>query len=190
MKWINKLAKATTVLVIVLLIINTNSLQSMVLGPLGHLCEKIREFGQLRMGIREDGEPQKPEPAQPYQDGREKPEQGPPSHIERGDGAKDPAEDKSGTDTDKQEYFLTLNEIKAIEDINLEDKLKGLAIISKLGAKDMERVMEMTGGGITETEFQELKGILEKSLTEKDMECLNEILVKNKTDYEKREAIR
>lgn len=80
-------------------------------------------------------------------------------------------------------YFLTLDEVISMQNINLEDKIAGLAVLKKLGKSEMERIVELTNAGITNGEMHEIKAILTKRLSQEDLECLNEILIKNKKIY-------
>lgn len=80
-------------------------------------------------------------------------------------------------------YFMTMNEVFAIENISLADKLAGLAILGKLKQGDIETVFNMSEDGITYSEFDQIKAMLSKTLNAKEIDKLNSILMKNKQLY-------
>ena len=102
-------------------------------------------------------------------------------------GKKAAASDSQKSDTSSKnpgEYFMTLNEVFAIENISLADKLAGLSILGKLKKDEVDAVFNIAEDGITYGELDEIRHRLEKSLPEKDVEKLSEILMKNKKLYE------
>ena len=81
------------------------------------------------------------------------------------------------------DYYMTADEIAYLSHLGLEDKLSAMAILSKLGLKEMDRFYEMSHDGVTVTEFAELNAAVESKLTVSDIEALKEILNKSKKLY-------
>ncbi len=81
------------------------------------------------------------------------------------------------------DYYMTADEIAYLSHLGLEDKLSAMAILSKLGLKEMDRFYEMSYDGVTVTEFAELNAAVESKLTVSDIEALKEILNKSKKLY-------
>ncbi|MCX7843355.1 MAG: hypothetical protein N2489_09840 [Clostridia bacterium] len=88
-------------------------------------------------------------------------------------------EEASQENNEEKKYFLTLDEILSIKDISLKDKLAGLSVIKKLKREDIERIVEMAQGGITQEEYRAIENILRNNLEKKDIACLGEILDRN-----------
>ncbi|HHV98018.1 MAG TPA: hypothetical protein GXX36_00340 [Clostridiaceae bacterium] len=80
----------------------------------------------------------------------------------------------------KEELFLTIDEIKSFKNLGMVDKLKAMAIFSRIDGSSMERICSIADGGITYNEAEEIKLILGKSLTSQHIEQLNDIIVRNK----------
>ncbi len=84
---------------------------------------------------------------------------------------------------DTGEYFLTSREVSLINNISLTDKVKGLSILCKVKKDDFNRLVSIVKGGITSGEYDELKQIFERNLSQKDIEELNGLMLKNKKLY-------
>lgn len=82
------------------------------------------------------------------------------------------------------EYYISGKEAEAIEKISIADKIKGLQILSKLKEADIQRVLNIVRDGVTFKELRDIDGILKDNLNPQDIECLNEILERNKKLYE------
>lgn len=78
------------------------------------------------------------------------------------------------------EYFLTFKEINSVENMNLQDKLTGLSIISKIKNSDLQKIYKLADGGITLEELKELKKILDRNLSKSEIEKLDDLLMKNR----------
>jgi len=77
-------------------------------------------------------------------------------------------------------YFITSEDIAAIGDLSLGDKLTAMAVLSKLGDENIERLYRLIAQGITEDELREIRQILEKKLSRDDIGVLLDILNRNK----------
>jgi hypothetical protein len=85
-----------------------------------------------------------------------------------------------GSSGSRDDYFMTFSEVNSIENINMQDKLLGLSIISKIKKDDLQKIYKLSDGGITIDELKELKKILDRNLCKSDIEKLDDLLMKNK----------
>jgi len=83
-------------------------------------------------------------------------------------------------DYGKEELFLTIEDIKSLKNMGVVDKLKAMAIFSKIDGSNIERICSIADGGITYNEAEEIKLILRENLTPQHIEELNDIIVRNK----------
>lgn len=91
-----------------------------------------------------------------------------------------PGDKKGNEDSGEKELFLTVDEIKSFKNIGLADKIKIMAIISKIDKSSIERIYHILDGGITYNEKEEIYTILRKSLKPDHIDELNNIIEKNK----------
>ncbi len=91
----------------------------------------------------------------------------------------------AGTDTKKSpgDYFLTAKEVSAMENISTLDKLAGFTLLYKVSNSDMDRIMGMLNNGLTYSEYESVKAILQNYLNERELQQLNDLLEKNKALY-------
>lgn len=80
-------------------------------------------------------------------------------------------------------YYMTSDEITLLGKLSLEDKFLVMAILTKLGMEEMDRIYEMSIDGITFAEFTDIKASIENMLSVSDVEALKEILDRNKMLY-------
>jgi hypothetical protein len=76
-------------------------------------------------------------------------------------------------------YFLTYNEIRSLEKVSFRDKLFGIMLVGKIKSANLNRIWALAKGGITTTEANELKTILEKDLKKKDIIKIYNLLKRN-----------
>jgi hypothetical protein len=97
------------------------------------------------------------------------------------------AANENGTLRDEAEneaaYYMTSDEVGFLEDLSLVDKLEALSLISKVGKEESDKIYDIASDGVTIAEMEEIKNILEKHLSQKEMDTLNGILDKNKLLY-------
>lgn len=86
----------------------------------------------------------------------------------------------NSTPKNEKVYFMTFEEVIAIEKISLRDKFMALGIFSKLQKDDIDRLLSLANGGITMDERQEMLYILEERLSSCDVNKLMNILDKNR----------
>lgn len=79
-----------------------------------------------------------------------------------------------------EDYFLTVENLKALSKINFMDKLKALNIVRKVRKEDLDRIICITRRGITYSEKGTVEDILKRSLSRKDIDKLQGILDKSK----------
>lgn len=77
----------------------------------------------------------------------------------------------------KDGSIVTSKELNYINSISVTDKLKGIAILSKLNKKSIDRVMELGRDGIQEGELAELEKILSAKLSGQDILDLYDIFL-------------
>lgn len=76
-------------------------------------------------------------------------------------------------------YFLTYDELKSLQKVSLGDKLFGMMILSKMKSNDIDTILALARGGITSSEGVELKNILDKALSPKEVEKIYKKLEHN-----------
>lgn len=74
------------------------------------------------------------------------------------------------------EYFIAPDRIESIQKLSLSSKLTGLAILSRLGEKNRNRVLDIYKEGITYAELEELKSIIAESLNSEEIKKLEKIV--------------
>ncbi|MEG6614204.1 hypothetical protein V6C42_15275 [Pseudoclostridium thermosuccinogenes] len=77
-------------------------------------------------------------------------------------------------------YYMTYEELMALDNIDFWDKITGMAILSKLKKEDAEKLLELAAGGITMKEFETASRLLEEALGKEDFKKLMDITEKNK----------
>ncbi|AUS98379.1 hypothetical protein CDQ84_04185 [Clostridium thermosuccinogenes] len=77
-------------------------------------------------------------------------------------------------------YYMTYEELMALDNIDFWDKITGMAILSKLKKEDAEKLLELARGGITMKEFETASRLLEEALGKEDFKKLMDITEKNK----------
>lgn len=80
-------------------------------------------------------------------------------------------------------YYMTKSEVGFLGNLDIKDKLKALSLISKVGRKDADKIYVEASDGVTYSEMNDIKDILGKYLTQKEMEILIDLLDKNKQLY-------
>ena len=80
-------------------------------------------------------------------------------------------------------YYMTSEEVAFLSQMSLEDKLSAMAILTKLGVEDRNRIFEMAHDGVTIAEYDELNEFIDSKLEEYDVEALKGILHKSKMLY-------
>jgi hypothetical protein len=74
------------------------------------------------------------------------------------------------------DFFMTFEEVESMENLELLQKLTGISILSKVAKDDMESIYYMIEGGITYEEMGEIRKLLEKYLSDAEVDTLYEIL--------------
>jgi hypothetical protein len=74
------------------------------------------------------------------------------------------------------DFFMTFEEVESMENLELLQKLTGISILSKVAKDDMENIYYMIEGGITYEEMGEIRKLLEKYLSDAEVDTLYEIL--------------
>jgi hypothetical protein len=74
------------------------------------------------------------------------------------------------------DFFMTFEEVESMENLELLQKLTGVSILSKVAKDDMESIYYMIEGGITYEEMGEIRRLLEKYLSDAEVDTLYEIL--------------
>lgn len=80
-------------------------------------------------------------------------------------------------------YYLTPDEVDFMGHISLEDKLAAMAILTRLGTQELDRIYNMALDGVTHEEYTTIKAALDKKLSASEEETLIRILDKNKILY-------
>lgn len=78
------------------------------------------------------------------------------------------------------DFFMTFEEMESMENLELLQKLTGVSILSKVAKDDMESIYYMIEGGITYEEMGEIRKLLEKYLSDAEVDTLYEILEASK----------
>ncbi len=78
------------------------------------------------------------------------------------------------------DFFLTYDEIIALKNVNFNEKLAALKIVSKINSGDFEKILRLADGGITYEEKIEADRILRKSISEEDIKKVYGIIFKYK----------
>lgn len=89
----------------------------------------------------------------------------------------------AGTDSTADGGYMTLEEVQSLGELGLQDKLAALTVLSKIGRSESDRIYELAIDGVTNAEMEEIKGLLEKKLSEADMEVLYGILDRGRKLY-------
>lgn len=104
--------------------------------------------------------------------------------------APDPAADPSanikgfaGAEGDGSAWFMTKDEVECLGSLSITDKLSALSLIAKIGQKDADRIYDMATDGVTLQEMREIESILGKSLSQDEMDIVNNIIEKNRELY-------
>ncbi|MFZ5989093.1 MAG: hypothetical protein ACOYWZ_18475 [Bacillota bacterium] len=93
------------------------------------------------------------------------------------------ADSKSTHSGHEKKFFLTHDEIIAMNNVSFTDKIMGLSILRKLNKSDIEDMLKIARGGITFDEMEDLKKILLTKLEPDEIEKLEGMLRKNKKLY-------
>lgn len=100
------------------------------------------------------------------------------SGEERGQGA-----DGAGDETHKNEeadasshYAVLPEQISSLQQLSLKDKLTAMAILSKMGREEVNRIVDISRDGVTYDELDELIKSAEVCLEPSDIETLKELL--------------
>lgn len=79
--------------------------------------------------------------------------------------------------------FMTSEEVMAMQDLSVRDKLMGMSILKKVPMEDIERIYRMSEDGVTYGELEDIRLILEKYLAEEEVEKLDDLLMRHKKMY-------
>jgi len=82
----------------------------------------------------------------------------------------------SNGDTDPDKYYMTFNEVNALEHAGTRDKLLFLSIAARLGRADTDRILAIAADGVTYEEMREIRSILEKKLNADEIKKIEDIL--------------
>jgi hypothetical protein len=89
----------------------------------------------------------------------------------------------AGTDSAAAKGYMTLEEVQYLGELSLQDKLAALTVLSKIGSSESDRIYQLAADGVTYAEMEEIRAMLEKKLSEADMEVLYGILDKSRRLY-------
>ena len=96
--------------------------------------------------------------------------------------------DENDVPENPEGFFMTCEEVASIENLSLRDKLTGLSILSRMEKDQIERICSISEGGVTFEEAGVIRQILEKYLSDSEIDTLNDILLRNKRVYAQQEA--
>lgn len=77
---------------------------------------------------------------------------------------------------DSSGYFLTREDVAALNDLGLTDRLLALNIVSRLGMEEAKKIYEMSLDGVTLEEYDEVKKSVEGKLKESDIKAMENLL--------------
>lgn len=83
----------------------------------------------------------------------------------------------------RSETAARVNEISPVGNLSLKDKLKALAILTKINPGDIERIYDMSKDGVTDSEIREITEIVADCLDPSDVEALSEIFYSSNKLY-------
>jgi hypothetical protein len=87
------------------------------------------------------------------------------------------------------DFFMTFEEVESMENLELLQKLTGVSILSKVAKDDIESIYYMIEGGITYEEMGEIRRLLEKYLSDAEVDLLYEILEASKAINKKEKHV-
>lgn len=85
----------------------------------------------------------------------------------------------SGTDSEDKRVYLTGEQVKSLEKIDIADKFAAVAILSKVDGKETDNIIKMAEDGVTYSELQQIEKLLQKYLTAAEIEDLKGIIERN-----------
>jgi len=82
--------------------------------------------------------------------------------------------------------FMSSEEVEAVECLSFKDKVTGISILSKVGKNDMEKIYDVVEDGVTNEEMGKIRSLLEKYLSESEVDTLYKMLWKTKLLYQEK----
>ena len=89
----------------------------------------------------------------------------------------------AGAESTADTGYMTSEEVQCLGELGLRDKLAALTVLSKIDSFKSDKIYELAIDGVTTAEMEEIRGLLEKKLSEADMDVLYGILDRSRKLY-------